>query len=89
MMRRSIVGLAAVCGLILAVAWFSRAPVGAQEKPNPAAQKWEYKVVLPAILDDPRENQDQLNKLGAEGWDLCAARVGGGPSYFILKRPKR
>jgi hypothetical protein len=37
---------------------------------------WEYRIV--ESLDD-----DQLNALGAEGWDLA----GIGPAGWVLKRP--
>lgn len=43
-------------------------------------QKWEYMVI-----DDPTETE--LNKLGAQGWELVA--VNGHPYYkCFLKRPK-
>ena len=88
-MKTATVGLSAVLGLTLLVAWFSREPVSAQEKPAPAVQKWEYKIVLPDNVEDPRANQTQFDKLGAEGWELCAAHSSTRPNYCVFKRPKR
>jgi hypothetical protein len=53
--------------------------------------KWEYKTL--ALSPDAEVNdggRSQLNQLGMEGWDLCAAveRQQGGP-FFVLKRPIR
>lgn len=47
---------------------------------------WEYKIVYTA-------SEDELNKLGAEGWDLTAAYIspangGAHAPYCILKRAK-
>ena len=83
------IGLATVLGLILLAAWLSREPVGAQEKPAPILQKWEYKIVLPDNVEDPRANQAQFDKLGAEGWELCAVHSSTRPNYCVFKRPKR
>lgn len=46
-------------------------------------QKWEYKVVV-------RVKDDELNILGAEGWELVAVTFNeyGQPSAFYFKRPK-
>ena len=90
---------AAVVGvaLLLLFASFSRQPVSGQEKPAPAVQKWEYKLVGKALGPDFRQNEseDEFNKLGAEGWELCAAappspRPNALPVVtFVFKRPKR
>lgn len=88
-----VIGVAFVLGMILLVARFAREPIHAQEreKPAPAVQKWEYKIV---ILDngrdlDPRNNGAAFNKLGAEGWELCTAHSSTRPEYCIFKRPLR
>lgn len=44
-----------------------------------AHQKWEY-------LDHLYIGPDQLNKLGAEGWDVICT-VGKDGNHIILKRP--
>jgi hypothetical protein len=80
--------------LILSVAWFSRGPVAAQVKPAQPLQKWEYKLVKVSPLD-VHEMEASLNKLGSEGWELCATVVAfrrPDEQYlvsFIFKRPKR
>ena len=59
------------------------------------ATEWEYKVVLVSEWNNPVESNidDELNKLGRGGWELC----GIVPEYqvpfgdlprFVLKRPK-
>jgi hypothetical protein len=44
-------------------------------------QKWEYKTT-------ERLNEDAMNKLGEEGWELVAAVDTGYSSYLFFKRPK-
>jgi hypothetical protein len=82
------IGLSLIAFLLL-VAWFSRDPASAQNKAGPAFQKWDYKIVLPDNVEDPRANQAQLDKLGTEGWELCVAHSSTRPNYYIFKRPKR
>ena len=80
--------------LILSVAWFSRGPVAGQERPAQPLLKWEYKLVkvAPTAVSDMEAG---LNKLGPEGWELCATVVPfrrADEEYlvsFIFKRPKR
>jgi hypothetical protein len=80
--------------LILTVAWVSRGPVAAQEKPVQPLQKWEYKEVnvLPAGVS---QMEARLNQLGSDGWELCATVVPVGRATdelavsFMFKRPKR
>jgi hypothetical protein len=90
MTRKTVgVGLALALGMALLFGWLSRQPIGAQEEAPPAVQKWEYKVVLPDDALDPRKNEAQFNRLGADGWELCAAQGNTSPNYCIFKRPKR
>ena len=85
--------LAATTGLvlILALVWHSRGPALAQEKPALALQKWEYKVEsvnTVAVF----QAEKRFNKLGAQGWELCATERNGekeGITFVIFKRPKR
>lgn len=44
-------------------------------------QKWEYKRVEGC-------DEEDLNKLGAEGWELVAT-LSVGSCWFIFKRPKQ
>jgi hypothetical protein len=94
MKRVTLLGGAIAVVLVLSLAWVARGPVAAQEPPAQPLQKWEYKQlnVLPAGVS---AMEVELNKLGSEGWDLCATvvPVGRGTDEFavsfILKRSKR
>jgi Domain of unknown function (DUF4177) len=94
MRRLHLVGASVALLLVLCGAWFSRGLVAAQEKPAQPLQKWEYKLVkvAPTAVS---EMEASLNKLGAEGWELCATVVPfrrADEEYlvsFIFKRPKR
>lgn len=46
-------------------------------------QEWEYKFVY--ISGSYEEIEQELNKLGAEGWELTAWNSVDG---FVFKRPK-
>jgi hypothetical protein len=91
MRKAHVLGAVTVLVLILSIAWFTRVPVAAQEKPAQVLQKWEYKVVpVPALSIDQEGNK--LNRLGSEGWELCATERSGvkeGVTFIIFKRPKR
>jgi Domain of unknown function (DUF4177) len=91
MQKLHAVGAITVLLVILSIAWQSRGPVAAQEKPAPASQKWEYKVeTVPALALD--QQQKRLNQLGSDGWELCATERNGereGVTFIIFKRPKR
>jgi hypothetical protein len=85
--------LAATTGfvLVLSIAWYSRGPVAAQEKPAQGLQKWEYKVETVNTVALFQEEK-KFTKLGSEGWELCATERNGekeGVSFIIFKRPKR
>jgi len=41
-------------------------------------QKWEYKVLNGGL------SEDELNKLGAEGWELIAV-TGTGTQYYEIR----
>ena len=46
--------------------------------------QWEYKTVSPSL------EEEGLNKLGAEGWELAGLKEGSGnTTKMIMKRPKQ
>lgn len=55
---------------------------------------WEYRTLRPPRGDAKKESEDpleQLNELGAEGWEFVSTieYVGGGTKYLVFKRPAR
>jgi hypothetical protein len=84
---RNLVIVALIAALVVVTCWNqSTGQVAVPAKP--AAVKWEYKITTSAVLgDDPKE----LDSLGAEGWEACAAYAIGRDNNartVILKRPK-
>src|SRR5262249_27442368 len=88
---------AALLARIAVVTMLATEPVAAQEKPAQAVQKWEYKVVQvsPTSLVQADFEEKLLNRLGAEGWELCST-ITPTPRgtdqvlvALIFKRPKR
>lgn len=65
---------------------------------SPARRTWEYKVVVEQFgATPPSLSEQQMNKLGAEGWELVDTRVvtiqqaAGGAQYrtdYHFKRPR-
>jgi hypothetical protein len=53
------------------------------QRSNSMKQTWEYQV----ITANPNQLMSQMNKLGAEGWELVAVS-GDGPVFAYLKRPQ-
>jgi hypothetical protein len=53
---------------------------GAQPSSAPRVV-WEYK-------DGANLNQNQMNALGADGWELCSMATYGRDLYYIFKRAK-
>ena len=49
--------------------------------------KWEYRIFDPSLFSGSEKQEQQLNQLGEEGWDL-AGYCQAGAATFILKRPK-
>lgn len=47
--------------------------------------KWEYRTLVGYLLQD-----DKLNNLGADGWELVAVipETGHGVREYIFKRPR-
>lgn len=54
---------------------------------------WEYKTLRPPrelTMHEAADPEEELNELGAEGWELvCSVEYsGGGTKYLVLKRPR-
>lgn len=56
-----------------------------------AAKQWEYKTIRPPTESTQKEAIDpteQLNELGADGWELVGTieYTGGGTKFLVFKR---
>ena len=54
--------------------------------------EWEYRALRPPrdeSMKEATDPTDQLNELGAEGWELVETveYTGGGTKYLLFKRP--
>ncbi|QEH34913.1 hypothetical protein OJF2_34580 [Aquisphaera giovannonii] len=73
--------LMAACLLGLIALWGSVSP--GQPPAVKAAAKWEYKS------DQFAGNQDdRLNRMGEQGWELVAVTGDGPGQRYVFKRPK-
>jgi hypothetical protein len=82
---RNLVIVALVAALV-AVTCLNQSP-GQVAAAKPAAVKWEYKFATCPKLE---QSPDGLNKLGADGWELCISQSLGSEGEFyalVLKRP--
>ena len=48
--------------------------------------KWEYRHLVRKAADEPPIGEEELNALGAEGWELVAVFAGPGSVHFYFKR---
>ncbi len=49
-------------------------------------QTWEYKIVRKMIADEGLLAEDELNALGASGWELSGVVALAGEATFVFKR---
>jgi hypothetical protein len=85
MKKRIFLALCVVATLALCIA----ATTGRWQKKAAARQIWEYKLSYINLKDENREKE--LNKLGADGWELVMAErseLYGNLYEFYFKRPK-
>lgn len=59
---------------------------------QPTATRWEYKTLRPPRGETKKEAEDpvdELNALGADGWELVETvdYTGGGTKLLVFKRP--
>jgi len=57
-----------------------------------SSKQWEYETLRPpreATKKEAKDPQDELNELGAEGWELVTTveYYGGGTKFLVLRRP--
>jgi hypothetical protein len=68
-------------------------PLSEQEAPTPVVYVkekagWEYKLLFRDLDSDNAPDEDELNPLGAEGWELVGMFVQGGILYCYFKRQR-
>ena len=49
---------------------------------------WEYKLLSRNLSKEEAPNEEELNRLGKDGWELAAALTNGGVAQFYFKRMK-
>lgn len=62
-----------------------------QEVPTPRvyvteAVAWEYRQLSHDLEEEGAPDEEALNRLGAEGWELAAVVTHGGRMNYIFKR---
>jgi hypothetical protein len=94
---RNLVIVALVAALVAVMCWKQSQGQGEAAKPaKPAVVKWEYQVEHVYAVSQRKTTRDELNLLGNDGWEVCAAFApgqivnGSGTSdgRVILKRLK-
>ena len=50
------------------------------------AVRWEYKQLVHDLEQEGLPDEEALNRLGKEGWELAAALAHEGHAYLIFKR---
>ena len=50
--------------------------------------KWEYRIITRDAADDPHGQQEELNRLGADGWELVGLLPIGQEIRLTLKRQR-
>ena len=49
---------------------------------------WEYKRLVVYLAEAAAPSEDDLNRLGADRWELCAGFTHEGFLHLYFKRPK-
>ncbi len=50
---------------------------------------WEYKQLVRNLAAEPALTEDDLNALGADGWELAGIFTDSPRVYFYFKRPAK
>jgi len=74
--------LAFIAALIAAAFLIGRTADAQQDRRSPKPPVWEYR-------DGANLTLNQLNVMGAEGWELACVNLYGRDYYYILKRVKQ
>ena len=48
---------------------------------------WEYRQVSRSMSEGKAPTEEELNKLGKEGWELAGVFIESGTVHFYFKRP--
>ena len=91
---RNLVIVTLVAALVAVTCW--KQSQGQGEAAKPGVVKWEYRVAHAYAVSSGKTVRDELNLLGDDGWEVCAAFApgqivnGSGTSdgRVVLKRPK-
>lgn len=62
-----------------------------QDVPTPSvyvteALAWEYKQLARDLEEEGLPDEEALNRLGADGWELAAVVMHGGTAVYIFER---
>ena len=52
-------------------------------------QEWEYRVLVRSAAERHGPSEDELNRLGSDGWELAGIASLGGAVQFYFKRIRR
>jgi hypothetical protein len=82
-MSKSVILVAVAAAVGYSVVAFLVTP-SAPAQDKPAVAGWEYRYVTA-----DRTGETQLNKAGADGWELAGSfQLNGTTAEFVLKRPR-
>jgi hypothetical protein len=75
---------------------FPDPPQPSQPDPNPqvnppmiyvqSSPSWKYKQIMRDLTTEKALTEDELNKLGAEGWELAGTLMQNTVAYFYFKQ---
>ena len=84
---RKLIVVALVAALVLIIGW-KQSTGQATQQGKQTVLKWEYTVIY---ISRERSHVEELNTLGTQGWEVCAAfseGTGDRSGKVILRRPK-
>ena len=51
--------------------------------------RWEYKMVARDLEDEKPLSEEELDTLGAQGWELTGILAAPPTAYYYFKHPKK